>query len=276
VTPEFSNEKSLKIINPEDAKSSDTVIKADCNGILDAMIEHPDSKNILEKLTTFKKDCKMLENGEMNPEKQDSCPLPKGKFPVIKKKKSTNGSTRKKRTKTKVHTLPESSKLDLQKAKDPKNYKPPNWPNKKYVPATNDLPEYRQYWLDFQKKTIKANRRKKGRLVQKQKKQEADVKASKIPVLTINESGSNLDSGTLKPVLKRVCPPDSTVPLKGPCCARCDKNQYCLDAGVAIPSVRSDCLLQGNLHIDPCIATVSGNQYSNESIAESLYLKSFE
>ncbi len=49
------------------------------------MIEHPDSENVFEKLTNFKKDCKMLENGEMNPEKQDSCPLPKEKIPVIKK-----------------------------------------------------------------------------------------------------------------------------------------------------------------------------------------------
>ncbi|MCP4652591.1 MAG: hypothetical protein GY858_04325, partial [Candidatus Omnitrophica bacterium] len=55
----------------------------------------------------------------------------------------------------KVQMLPESSNLELQKAKNPEKYKPPNWPKKKYVPAINDLPKYRQYWLNYQKKTIK-------------------------------------------------------------------------------------------------------------------------
>ncbi len=73
------------------------------------------------------------------------------------------------------------------------------------------------------------------------------------------------------------------VPLKGPCCARCDKNQYCSNAGAAVSSIRfrSDCSLQGNLHNIPYVATVSENQYFNGSVAgvsapESLYPKSFE
>ncbi len=103
----------------------------------------------------------MLENGEMNPEKQDNCPLPKEKTPVIKKKKPVKRTTKKRKSRTKVHMLSESSELDLKKAKDPKNYEPLNWPDKKYEPAINDLPEYQQYWLNIQKKTVKGNRRKK-------------------------------------------------------------------------------------------------------------------
>ncbi len=75
-------------------------------------------------------------------------------------KKPIERMTMKRKPRTKVQMLSESSELDLKKAKDLKSYKPPHWPHKKYVPAINDLPEYRQYWLSIQKKTAKANRRK--------------------------------------------------------------------------------------------------------------------
>ncbi len=101
-------------------------------------------------MTNFKKNCKMLENGEMNPEKQDSCLLPKVKEPIIKKKKPIDWSMKKRKPKTKGQTLPESSELELKKANDPGSYVPPHWPEKKYVPNINDLPEYRQYWLSIQ------------------------------------------------------------------------------------------------------------------------------
>ncbi len=78
----------------------------------------------------------------MNPEKQDSCPLRKEKILVMKNKKSIKRVMEKRKSRTKVHTLSESSELDLKKAKDLKNYEPPHWPDKKYVPAINDLPEH--------------------------------------------------------------------------------------------------------------------------------------
>ncbi|MCP4652399.1 MAG: hypothetical protein GY858_03295, partial [Candidatus Omnitrophica bacterium] len=170
-----------------------------------------------------------------------------------------------------------------QKAENPEKYKPPNWPEKKYVPAINDLPKYRQYWLDNQKKITKTNRRRHHHLVQSRTKPKPDLETPKTLVLVTNKAGSNSDPVALKSILKRVCSPDSTVPLKGPRCARCNKNQYCSDTRAAVPRerFRSDCSLQGNLHNTPCAATVSGNQYSNESVTgvampESLYLKSLE
>ncbi|MCP4652590.1 MAG: hypothetical protein GY858_04320, partial [Candidatus Omnitrophica bacterium] len=95
--------------------------------------------------------------------------------------------------------------------------------------------------------------------------------------MTTNGSGSNLDPDTLKTVLKRVCPPDSIVPIKGPHCARCDKNQYCSGTGAAVPNdhFQNDCSLQGNLHNTPCIATVS-ESVAGVDAPESLYLKSLE
>ncbi len=194
----------------------------------------------------------MLENGEMNPEKQDNCPLPKEKTPVIKKKKLIERTMKKRKPRTKVQMLSESSELDLKKAKDPKNYEPPHWPDKKYVPAINDLPEYQQYWLSIQKKTTKANRRKRNRFAQRQKEQQnTGIGVSQIPVYNINKSESNLGSGTSKPILKRIHSSendmyaDSTVPLKGPRCAKCVRNQYCSNAGAAAPYIRfrTNCLL---------------------------------
>ncbi len=89
---------------------------------------------------------------------------------------------------------------------------------------------------------------------------------------------SNSKPVALKSILKRAYPPDNMVPLKGPRCTEYDKNQYCSNTRMA---VRSDCSLQGNLHNIPCAATVSENQYSNESFAgiavpKSLYQKSLE
>ncbi len=55
----------------------------------------------------------MLENGEMNPEKQDSCLLPKEEIPIIKKKKPLRGTMKKRKPGTKVQMLSESSVLDL-------------------------------------------------------------------------------------------------------------------------------------------------------------------
>ncbi len=59
VSPEFVNKKS----SPEDEKSSDTndILKHDC---LDALIEHPDSKNVFEKAprVCFQTDCSLQEN----------------------------------------------------------------------------------------------------------------------------------------------------------------------------------------------------------------------
>ncbi len=85
--------------NESSPEATDIKTKPD---VPDAMIEHPDSKNILVKITNFKKTCKMLENGEMNPEKQDSCPLPKEKTLVIKKKRPTKRTTKKKDQKLKL------------------------------------------------------------------------------------------------------------------------------------------------------------------------------
>ncbi len=52
------------------------------------MIEHPDSEDVLEKLTNYYSNIlQFLENGEMNSEKQDNYSLPKEEVPVIKKKK---------------------------------------------------------------------------------------------------------------------------------------------------------------------------------------------
>ncbi len=48
---EIVNEKPSETLSPGDRKSSDI----DNNGFLDVMVEHPNSKNILEKLTNFKK-----------------------------------------------------------------------------------------------------------------------------------------------------------------------------------------------------------------------------
>ncbi len=85
------------------------------------MIEHPDSENSFCSPT-----------GKMNPEEQDSRPLPKEKIPIIKNKKLIRRTMKKRKSRTKVHTLSESSELDLKKAKDSKNYEPLHWPNKKY------------------------------------------------------------------------------------------------------------------------------------------------
>ncbi len=82
----------------------------------DSMIEHPDSNTIWPKLSNFRKNCKVLENGEMNPEKQDNCLLHKEEIPVIKKKKPIRRTMKKRKSRTKVSTLSESSELDLKKA----------------------------------------------------------------------------------------------------------------------------------------------------------------
>ncbi len=64
VSPEFvssEDEKSSETDSPEDKKSLDITDNKLKPNFPDAMIEHPDSENILEKMTTFKKNCKMLE-----------------------------------------------------------------------------------------------------------------------------------------------------------------------------------------------------------------------
>ncbi|MCP4652989.1 MAG: hypothetical protein GY858_06370, partial [Candidatus Omnitrophica bacterium] len=220
----------------------------------------------------------MLEDGEMNPEKQDSFPLTKEKSPVIRRKWPTKRLEGKKRTKVKVQMLSESSNLEVRKAKDPEKYKPPNWPEKRYVTAINDLPKYWQYWLDNQKKITKTNRRRQHHIVQSRTKPKQDLEILKTPVLITKKEEINSKPVALKSILKKTYTPDNVVPLKGSRCAGCSKNQYHPNAKVA---VRRDYSLQGNLHNIPYTATVSENRYSNESVAGfaapgSLYLKSFE
>ncbi len=65
---------SLDLINSEDGNSLDfkTSENSIMNDILDGMIEHLDSDRIWIKLTDFWETCKMLEYGEMNPDKQST------------------------------------------------------------------------------------------------------------------------------------------------------------------------------------------------------------
>ncbi len=125
----------------------------------DSMVEHPNSKTIWSKLSDFCKNCNVLENGETNPDKQFSQLKLNEELPKSRTQKKIK-TTRKRKSYTNSGSLSKNSELDRKKAKDPDKYRPPNWPTKKYVPAINDLPEYRNYCLSIQKKIAKNHQRK--------------------------------------------------------------------------------------------------------------------
>ncbi len=92
---------SLDLGNSEDNISLDLVEIRLKPNIPNAMIEHLDREEILTKMTNFNETCKMLENREMNPEKQESFPLSEVKRPQNSKmKKIPIRRTKKRKTRS--------------------------------------------------------------------------------------------------------------------------------------------------------------------------------